>query len=110
MKTTFVLAALGMTMAMGVVACGSNSTTSESRVMGEPDFKSADGIKLIDWIKKAENAKNVCATLSHLKAQGFDAFSAEATNAVSQQFRLHPTEAEVVNTYVVEFTCPENGR
>ncbi|MFZ9520459.1 MAG: hypothetical protein ACO3A4_08280 [Silvanigrellaceae bacterium] len=91
-----------------VVACG-NGGTSQSTVQDAtaPDYKTKDGQSIMDWIKKNENKTAVCNALRSAKQQGMASGSSGAIQLVAKSFDLHPTEAEIVALYAIEYTCPE---
>lgn len=107
MKTSKSILTLSFLSVVLLAACGAPQNSAESRLMGEPDFKAADGTNIMTWIKKSENSRAVCQSLANLKAQGLDLYSSTVASSIGAQFNLHPTEAEVINTYVLEFNCPE---
>ncbi len=99
-----------------LVGCGDVGNSHRSDLMernpvvrpqGEPDYKTSDGISLMDWVKKPEVRQQICAVLVEANKKGFSVNSAQAAEMVAQQFKLHPVEAEVVATYSQSFTCPD---
>ena len=76
-------------------------------VLGEPDYKTKDGVAIMDWVKKPGVKKAICDVLREAKKQGYSSISSEATQMVANAFTLHVAEAEIVAVYVMEFDCPE---
>lgn len=106
------VAAFGSLIAVG---CGSSENVESALmerssgvgVLGEPDYKTKDGVAIMDWVKKPGVRKAICDVLREAKKQGYRSISAEATQMVANSFTLHTTEAEIVAVYAMEFDCRE---
>ncbi|MEY4064168.1 MAG: hypothetical protein RIR26_376 [Pseudomonadota bacterium] len=81
--------------------------SSGTGVLGEPDYKTNDGVSIMEWVKKPGVRKAICDVLRDAKRQGYRSISSEATQMVANTFTLHTAEAEIVAVYAMEFDCPE---
>jgi hypothetical protein len=52
-------------------------------------------------------AKQICAQLRQMNAEGVSYTSRKATRQIAQQEGLSPGDAEVLTTYVVGLHCPD---
>jgi len=63
---------------------------------------------LLDSVKaNPARAKDLCAQLRQLNAQGVASNSPQAVSMVAREQNLSPMDAEVLTTYVVGLHCPD---
>lgn len=63
---------------------------------------------LLDSVKaNPGRAKDLCAQLRQLNAQGVASNSPQAVSMVAREQNLSPMDAEVLTTYVVGLHCPD---
>jgi len=63
---------------------------------------------LLDSVKRnPQRAREICAELKALNAQGLSYTSAQAVAQVAARQGLNNTDAEILSTYVVGLYCPD---
>lgn len=63
---------------------------------------------LLDSVKRnPQRAREICAELKALNAQGLSYTSAQAVAQVASRQGLNNTDAEILSTYVVGLYCPD---
>ncbi|EDY37597.1 conserved hypothetical protein [Cyanobium sp. PCC 7001] len=64
--------------------------------------------QILDSVKRNPGkAKQICAQLRQMNAEGVSYTSRKATRQIAQQEGLTPGDAEVLTTYVVGLHCPD---